>query len=75
MKLINREILLEYGFIPSNTDSKNGDVIMSKDKIDIVIKSDTSVWYSNMGFDYPLRDLTALKKLYKEIRNKDLIAV
>lgn len=72
MKLINKDILEEYGFIKDDEKSKDGLTIMTRDKIDIVLKSDGMVWYSNMGIDYPLKDLAALRKLYKELRNKEL---
>ena len=44
---------------------------MTRDKIDIAIKND-GIYYTNMGFDYPLKDTTSLKKLYKELRSEDL---
>ena len=72
MKLINKDILQEYGFIQDNSKSKNDYIVMTRDKVDIILKSDGMVWYSNMGIDYPLKDLAALRKLYKELRNTDL---
>ncbi|MDO8999682.1 MAG: hypothetical protein Q7W45_07955 [Bacteroidota bacterium] len=72
MKLINKDLLLEYGFIQDKTKSKNGLTVLTKAKVDIIIKNDGTVWYSNLGIDYPLKDLSALRKLYKEIRNTEL---
>lgn len=72
MKLINKDVLLEYGFEENKTKSENDHFVMSRDRMDIVINNDGTVWYSNMGFDYPLKDLAALRKLYKEVRNTDL---
>ena len=72
MKLINKDILSEYGFVLKEQKSNSTDVIMTRSKVDIVLKNDGTVWYSNLGIDYPLKDLSALRKLYKEIRNTDL---
>jgi hypothetical protein len=72
MKLINKDILSEYGFVLKEQKSNSTDIIMTRAKVDIVLKNDGTVWYSNMGIDYPLKDLSALRKLYKEIRNTDL---
>jgi predicted RecB family endonuclease len=72
MKLINKDILVEYGFVQKEEDSKNNHVIMTRAKVDIVIKSDGTVYYSNLGIQYPLKDLSALRKLYKEIKNTEL---
>jgi hypothetical protein len=72
MKLINKDILSEYGFVLKEQKSNNTEIIMTRAKVDIVLKNDGTVWYSNMGIDYPLKDLSALRKLYKEIRNTDL---
>ena len=71
MKLLSEEVLLEYGFI-ENTEKSTAQVkIMTRDKIDIAIKKD-GVYYTNMGFDYPINDTAALRKLYKELRNEEL---
>jgi hypothetical protein len=73
MKLINQDILVEYGFVKNDVKSKdNNNIIMTRAKVDIVLKPDGTVWYSNMGFDYPIKDVSALRKLYKELRNTDL---
>lgn len=37
----------------------------------ISIKVD-GIYYSNLGFDYPLRDTATLRKVYKEVKNEEL---
>ncbi len=69
---VNRALLAEYGFEINEKKTKDHLTILSKDAFDIVIKEDDSVFYSNMGFDYPLKDLFTLKKVYKEVRRKEL---
>ena len=64
MKLINKDTLTEYGFVKDETKSINNKIVMSREKMDIVINSDGTIWYSNMGLDYPLKDLTSLRKIY-----------
>lgn len=71
MKLLSEDLLKEYGFAEDTVKSTPSAKIMSRDKIDIVIKSD-GIYYTNMGFDYPLRDIAALRKLYKEVRSEEL---
>lgn len=72
MKLLSEDQLKEYGFIEnSNKVIPNALKIMTRDSIDIVIRED-GIFYSNMGFDYPLNDTAALRKLYKELRKEDL---
>jgi hypothetical protein len=71
MKLLSEDLLKEYGFL-ENTDKSTSTIkIMTRDKIDIAIKND-GIYYSNMGFDYPLKDTASLRKLYKELRSEDL---
>lgn len=72
MKLINKDILLEYGFVRNEQKSNNNEIVMTRAKVDIVLKNDGTVYYSNLGIHYPLKDLSALRKLYKEIKNTDL---
>lgn len=71
MKLLNEELLKEYGFIENTEKSSQEVKIMTREKIDIAIKND-GIYYTNMGFDYPLRDTAALRKLYKEVKREDL---
>lgn len=71
MKLLTEDLLKEYGFV-HNVEKSNPHVkVMSREKIDIAIRND-GIYYTNMGFDYPLRDNEALRKLYKEMKNYDL---
>jgi hypothetical protein len=71
MKLLNEDLLKEYGFI-ENIEKTNAHVkIMTRNKIDIAVKND-GIYYTNMGFDYPLRDTAALRKIYKELRSEEL---
>ncbi len=72
MKLINKDILLEYGFTQDLGKSNNNKTIMSRDRVDIVINHDQTICYSNMNIDYPIKDLAGLRKLYKELRNTEL---
>jgi len=75
MKLLNEDLLKEFGFTEKPHVANRVIVkVMTRDNIDIVIKED-GIYYSNMGFDYPLRDSAALKKLYKEIRSEELKAI
>jgi hypothetical protein len=72
MKLLSKDLLLEYGFTEDNTKAKHNTTVMTRDNLDIVIKDDGAIYYSNMGFDYPLKDMAALRKLYKEVRSQEL---
>lgn len=71
MKLLTKDLLIEYGFVENKDKSKQNVKIFTRDKIDIAIKQD-GIFYTNMGFDYPLKDIAALRKLYKELRREDL---
>lgn len=73
--LLTKDILSDYGFKINDFKSKDRLTIMSKDGFELVIVDDGSVFYSNLGFDYPLKDLAALKKFYKEVRREDLLAM
>lgn len=71
MKLLSKDILAEYGFTDNKIKTTTWAEVVTRDKMDIVTK-DGLFYYSNMGIDYPLKDLAALKKLYKELRSEDL---
>jgi hypothetical protein len=73
MKLLTKDLLIEYGFVENKDKSKQNVKIFTRDKIDIAIKQD-GIFYTNMGFDYPLKDIASLRKIYKEIKNEDLKA-
>lgn len=45
--------------------------VMVRDEMEIVINHD-SIYYTNMGFDYPVRDIAGLKKLYREVKYEEL---
>ena len=70
--LLSEIQLKEYGFIENSTKIiPNSIKVMTRDNINLVIRHD-GVYYNNMGFDYPLNDTTALKKIYKELRSEEL---
>lgn len=69
---LTKEILDEYGFKIIEGKTKDRITVFTKDKVEIVVVDDGTVMYSNMGFDYPLPDLPALKKLFKELRRTEL---
>lgn len=71
MKLLTEDLLKEYGFMENPEKSQINVKIYTRDKIDIAIKHD-GIFYTNMGFDYPLRDVAALRKIYKELRRVEL---
>lgn len=72
MKLLSIEVLKEFGFVENSAISQTNELkVMSKDAIDLIIRPD-GIYYRNMGFFYPLKDMTALRKLYKELRREDL---
>jgi hypothetical protein len=69
MKLLTKDLLIEYGFVENKDKSKQNVKIFTRDKIDIAIKND-GIYYSNLGFDYPLKDTASLRKIYKELRDE-----
>lgn len=69
---LTKDILEEYGFKIDDSKTKDRLMVLVRDRVEIVIVDDGTVMYSNMGFDYPLLDLLALKKLYKELRRTEL---
>ncbi|MBA3681107.1 MAG: hypothetical protein H0W73_08065 [Bacteroidetes bacterium] len=71
--LINSDVLLKYGFKINEKKSKDRLTIFYKDKFEVVLVDDGSLFYSNLGFEYPLKDVAALKKLYKEVRREELL--
>jgi hypothetical protein len=70
--LINTELLFKYGFKINEKKSKDRLTIFYRDKFEVVLVDDGSLFYSNLGFDYPLKNLAALTKLYKEVRREEL---
>jgi hypothetical protein len=71
MNLLTKELLKEYYFAENKQKSSIGLEILSRDCINIISKKD-KFYYSSKGFDYPLRNMLALKKLYKELKQEDL---
>lgn len=70
---LSREVLLEYGFSINNRMSDLRREVMTKDWLDIVIE-DGNCYYSNLGINYPLKDLAGLMKFYKEVTSRELIS-
>ena len=75
MKLISKDLLIEYGFKQVESELKIKGILMTRDKFTVTLMEDGECYYRNLGIDYPLRDLAALKKIYKEAQNTDLIIV
>ena len=71
-KKLNQEIIEAYGFKKVEEKSKDCIQVFTFNKVDLVLSDDGSVYYSNMGFDYMLKDEDDLKKLYKELRREEL---
>lgn len=67
---MSEKLLLQYGFELSNIESIYKTYV--KDGFYIIEKPDESYWYSNMGFDYPIKSEDDLKKIYFEVRRKKL---
>jgi hypothetical protein len=74
MKLLSTDLLKEYGFTEDHIKSNHIITVLTRDKVDIVLK-DNHFYYSNMGIDYPLSDIAGLQKLYKELRSRELVPV
>lgn len=71
MKALTLSTLNQFGFTEDTMKSNHIIKVFSKDKFEIVLKGN-SFYYTNMGIDYPLADVTTLKKLYKENRSTEL---
>lgn len=72
MEKLTKEVLQDYGFKIVELKSKDRVTVFSKERVELALVDDGTVLYSKMGFDYPLADLAALKKLYKELRRTEL---
>lgn len=72
MKLISRDLLNEYGFIETVNKEKAKGIALTKNNFTVILKEDGECFFISMGIAYPLKDLTALKKLYKEVRSEEL---
>ena len=75
MKLLTKDILREYGFADDVAKSNVMVEVMTRDGFDILIKENGLFFYSNFGIDYPLKELTTLRKVFKEGKSKELTAV
>ena len=71
-KVLDKAILSEYGFEINELKTKHPLTVMSKDKFEVVIGEDNTISYSNVGIQYPLKDVATLKKVYKEVKREDL---
>jgi len=71
MKILTEDLLREYGFMDNPSKSSTRIKVMSRNEFDVSIKID-GIYYTNLGFDYPLRDTTTLRKVYKEVKNEEL---
>lgn len=71
MKLLSKDVLIEFGFSENVEKTNSWIEVMSKDNFDIIIK-DGGFYYSYLGIDYPLKDLAGLRKFYKESRKQEL---
>jgi hypothetical protein len=72
MKLLSKNLLLEYGFTESEVKSNKINQVMTRNNFDIIIKDGKTFHHSDMGVDYLLKDIAALRKLYKEIKSEEL---
>jgi hypothetical protein len=71
MKLLTEDLLREYGFMDHPAKSSTKMKVMTRNDFDVSLKVD-GIYYSNLGFDYPLRDTATLRKVYKEVKNEEL---
>ena len=68
------EILEAQGFKIDESKTKDRITTLSKNNFYITIVDDGSVFYPNLGFDYPLPTLSELQKVYKQVRREELKA-
>ena len=71
MKILTEDLLREYGFMDHPSKSSTKVKVMTRNDFDVNIKVD-GIYYTNLGFDYPLRDTATLRKVYKEVKNEEL---
>lgn len=71
MKILTEDLLREYGFMDNPIKSSTRIKVMSRNEFDVSIKID-GIYYTNLGFDYPLRDTAALRKIYREVKCEEL---
>ena len=71
MKILTEDLLREYGFMDDPAKSSTKTKVMTRNDFNVSIKVD-GIYYTNLGFDYPLRDTAILRKVYKEVKNEEL---
>jgi hypothetical protein len=71
MKLLCKIVLEEYGFTQLH-ENAGQETIMSKGSFKLSLNPDGTCTYFNLGIAYPVKDLTGLKKLFKEVRGQEL---
>ncbi len=71
MKILTEDLLREYGFMDNPSKTSTRVKIMTKNDFDVSIKME-GMYYSNLGFDYPLKDTATLRKVFKEVKNEEL---
>ena len=72
MKWLSENLLKEYGFVEKlHVASRLITKVMTCDNFDVVSRED-GIHYSNMDFDYPLRDTATLREFYKKNKKMDL---
>lgn len=74
MKLLCDHILKEYGFIEDRLNSTIQVTIYCRDHFEIIFKKG-QYFYAKTSGDSPVRDLSELKKLYKENKQADLTPI
>lgn len=72
MKLLSEDILSEFGFFENKEKTTRFLKVYTRDNLDITLKEDGEFYYSSMGINYPLKDLSGLRKFYKEVRREEL---
>jgi hypothetical protein len=68
----DEKLLVKYGFEINKKKNNPDNVVYAKDKFEVAIKSDGVCYYTNMGFDYPLKNEEDLLKIYFEVRREKL---
>jgi hypothetical protein len=70
--LISKDLLSEYGFKETVNKEKTKGIALTKNNFTVVLKEEGECYFFSMGIAYPLKDIAALKKLYKEVRSEEL---
>lgn len=65
-------LLREYGFTETVNRERTQGIAMTKNNFTVILKEDGECYFFSMGIAYPLKDLAALKKFYKEARGEEL---